>query len=111
MATKEPPKGSSGHKYSPEETAEAVRLVRQLRSDLGTDRGTVGRVAGQLGYGEESVRTWLKQVDIDQAKRPDTIKSDAERALEQENKELKRAKEILRRASVFSQRSSTAPQK
>jgi transposase-like protein len=48
MTTKEPPKGSSGRKYSPEERAQAVRLVRQLRRELGTDKGTVGRVARQL---------------------------------------------------------------
>ena len=37
MTTKEPPKGSSGRKYSPEERAQAVRLVRQLRREIGTN--------------------------------------------------------------------------
>ena len=38
------------------EKAQAVRLVRQLREELGTEHGTVQRVADQLGYGVESVR-------------------------------------------------------
>ena len=49
-----------------EEKAQAVRLVRQLRKELGTEHGTVQRVADQLGYGVESVRTWVRQADIDE---------------------------------------------
>ena len=43
-------------RYSPEEKAAAVRMVRTLRAELGTEHGTVQRVAAQLGYGTESVR-------------------------------------------------------
>jgi transposase len=46
-------------RYSDQEKAQAVRLVRQLRAELGTDYGTVQRVARQLGYGIESVRSWF----------------------------------------------------
>ena len=53
-----------------EEKAQAVRLVRQLRAEWGTDHGTVKRVAGQLGYGTESVRAWVRQGDIDDGGRP-----------------------------------------
>ena len=52
-------------RYSPEEKAAAVRMVRTLRAELGTEHGTVNRVATQLGYGVESVRMWVKQADID----------------------------------------------
>ncbi len=38
-------------RYSEEEKAAAVRMVRALRAELGTDHGTIGRVASQLGYG------------------------------------------------------------
>ena len=93
--------------------AQAVRLVRQLRREIDTDNGTIGRVARQLGYGEESVRSWVKQADIDEGKRAGTTTSDAEliKRLEQENKELKRANEILRRASVFFAAELDGPQK
>lgn len=90
-------------RYTPEEKAQAVRLVRQLRKELGTDHGTVQRVAEQLGYGTESVRSWVKQADIDDGVEPGVTTVDAERMrqLEQENRELRRANEILRRASAF----------
>lgn len=90
-------------RYSPEEKAQAVRLVRQLRKELGTEHGTIQRVASQLGYGTESVRMWVRQADIDEGVTAGTATADAERMkrLEQENRELKRANEILRRASAF----------
>ena len=42
-----------------------MRMVRTLRAELGTEHGTVQRVARQLGYGVESVRSWVRQADID----------------------------------------------
>ena len=93
----------STRRYTPAEKAQAVRLVRKLRDELGTEHGTVQRVAEQLGYGVESVRAWMHQADIDEGAKPGVTSEQAERikALEQENKELKRANEILRRASAF----------
>jgi transposase len=62
--------GTSGkpttRRYSPEEKARAVRLVRQLRKGLGTTHGTVQRVADQIGCGVESLRTWVKQADVNE---------------------------------------------
>ena len=93
----------STRRYTPAEKEQAVRLVRTLRAELGTEHGTIQRVAAQLGYGVESVRSWVRQADIDDGHKPGTTSADAERlkALEQENRELKRANEILRRASAF----------
>ena len=103
MPTQPPPKNPSSRRYGPEEKAQAVRLVRQLRVELGTEQGTVKRVADQLGYGTESVRAWVRQADIDDGRKPGTTTEDAARikALEQENRELKRANEILRKASAY----------
>ena len=112
-----PTQGPSGkpttRRYSDDEKAQAVRLVRQLRAELGTDHGTIQRVANQLGYGVESVRTWVRQADIDDGERPGTTTGDAERikALEQELRELRRANEILRRASAFFAAELDRPQK
>ena len=100
-------KKSSGkpttRRYSPEEKAQAVRLVRQLRAELGTDHGTVQRIANQLGYGVESVRAWVRQADVDEGVKPGTSSDEAARvkALEQEVKELRRANSILKSASAF----------
>jgi transposase-like protein len=65
--------------------------------------GAVRRVADQLGYGVESVRSWVRQADIDEGVRPGitTAESDRVKDLEQEVRELRRANEILRRAATF----------
>lgn len=103
MPTQPPPKNPSSRRYSPEEKAQVVRLVRELRVELDTEQGTVMRVADQLGFGVESVRGWVRQADIDDGRKPGTSTDDAARikALEQENRELKRANEILRKASAY----------
>ena len=90
-------------RYSEEEKAQAVRLVRQLRRELGTEHGTVQRVADQLGYGVETVRKWVKVADVDEGVKPGRSSEDAAKikTLEQENRELKRANEILRKASAY----------
>ena len=90
-------------RYSPEEKAAAVRMVRALRAELGTEVGTVSRVARQLGYGVESVRSWVRQADIDDGYAPGVSSAESARikVLEQENRELKRANEILQQATRY----------
>jgi transposase len=90
-------------RYSPEEKAAAVRMVRTLRAELGTEHGTVQRVASQLGDGVESVRQWVKQADVDEGHAPGVTTAEAKRIkeLEQEKGELRRAHEILKRAASF----------
>ena len=90
-------------RYSEEEKAAAVRMVRSLRAETGMTQGAVRRVAQQLGYGVESVRSWVKQADVDEGVRPGVSTDEAERvkALEQEVRELRRANEILKRAATF----------
>ena len=77
--------------------------MHQLRAELGTDHGTINRVAEQLCYCVESVRGWVKQADIDDYEKPGVTSAEAEwdRALEQENRELRRANAILKSASAF----------
>ena len=90
-------------RYSEAEKERAVRAVRQLRKELGTEHGTVKRVAGQLGIGVESLRSWVRQAEIDDGHKPGLSSEDAEKMkrLEQENRELRRANEILRKASAY----------
>lgn len=80
-----------------------MRMVRTLRAELGTDHGTVQRVATQLGYGTESVRLWVRQAEIDDGRASGVSSSESARMreLEQENRELRRANEILKRAASF----------
>ena len=90
-------------RYSDREKSDAVRMVRALRVELGTEHGTVQRVATQLGYGTESVRLWVRQDDVDEGHAPGVSAQEAARiaALDPENKELRRANEILKRAASF----------
>ncbi len=90
-------------RYSPDQKEQAVRMVFALRAELGTSQGTVKRVADQLGVGVESVRGWVKQAEIDSGRRPGTSSAESEevKRLRQENRELRRANEILQRAASF----------
>ena len=73
-----------------------MRAVFQLRKELGTDHGTVKRVADQTGIGVESLRNWVKQAETDQGITPGVTTAQAARIseLEQENRELRRADQI-----------------
>jgi len=103
MPREQVPGKPTTRRYTEEEKAQAVRLVRQLRRELGTEHGTIQRVADQLGYGVETVRKWVKRADIDEGLKASTSSEDAARikALEQEVKELRRANSILKSASAF----------
>ena len=103
MPKEQVPGKSQTRRYTPEEKAAAVRMVRALRAELGTGHGTVRRVASQLGYGVESVRLWVKQAEIDDGHAPGVTTTEAQRIreLEQEVRELRRANEILKTASAY----------
>ena len=102
MAKVQSPGKPTRRRYSEREKA-AVRMVRTLRAELGSEHGTVKRVADQLGYGVESVRLWVRQADIDEGHQPGVSTAEAARVreLEQEVRELRRANEILKRAASF----------
>ena len=93
----------TSRRYTKAQKEQAVRLVRQIREETGERHGAVQRVARQLGFGVETVRKWVNQADVDAGQRPGTTTEDNAkiRRLEQENRELRRANEILRSASAF----------
>jgi transposase len=84
MGNERTPGKPTTRRYSPEEKARAVRLVRQLRKELGTSHGTIQRVADQIGCGVESLRTWVKQADIDEGVEPGVTTAEAKRVRELE---------------------------
>ena len=90
-------------KYSAELRERAVRMVFELREQTGEKTGTIVRVAAQLGVHREALRTWVRQAEVDGGKRPGTTTSDTQRLaeLERENRELRRANEILKAASAY----------
>jgi transposase-like protein len=117
MPAEKSPGKPTARRYSESEKDQAVRLVRKLREELGSDHGTVQRVAKQLGYGVESVRTWVRERDVaDGLAGPDALRvlelEARNRELEQELRETRRANDILKKAAAyFAQAELDRPQK
>jgi transposase len=90
-------------RYPPELRERAVRMVLETAAERGERFGAVSRVAQQLGIGSESLRLWVRQAEIDQGARSGLTTEERERlkTLERENRELRRANEILKSAAVF----------
>jgi transposase len=90
-------------RYPPELRERAIRMVLES-IDRGDQRqGLVIRVARQLDIGPESLRRWVIQAEVDHGERAGTTSEEALRIaeLERENRELRRANEILKSASAF----------
>lgn len=91
-------------KYPPELRERAVRMVLEQTDQNGRrEVGVVTRIARQLGVGVESLRLWVRQAEVDRGRRAGTTTEDKQRIaeLERENRELRRANEILKSASAF----------
>ena len=90
-------------RYPAELRERAVRLVSETAIERGERYGAVTRVAKQLGIGPESLRKWVTQAEIDGGKRGGLTTDEREliKALERENRELRRANEILKSAAAF----------
>ena len=90
-------------KYPDELRERAVRMVLEVRAETGEKHGAVTRIAKQLGVGAESLRNWVNQAEVDSGRRPGTSSADAQRIaeLEREVRELRRANDILKAASIF----------
>lgn len=96
--------GRRGPQKYPDELRErAVRMVQEIRRETGESHGVVARVARDLGVGAQSLSGWVARAEIDSGKRPGLSSADAQRIveLEREVKELRRANDILKAASVF----------
>ena len=87
----------TSRRYPPEIRQRAVRMVQETIEHNGNDQGVVSRVARQLGIGAESLRAWVRQAEVDRGTRAGLTTEERVRMreLERENKELRRANEIL----------------
>ena len=90
-------------KYPDELRERATRMAVDARRDPATKPGALARVGKQLGINPETLRNWVTQAEIDDGVRPGTTTDEAQRIaeLERENRELRRANEILKTASAF----------
>ena len=81
----------------------AVRLVREHRREHPSEWAAICSIAGKLGASPETVRHWVRRAEVDDGRRPGVTTEERERIrqLERENRELRRANEILKAASAF----------
>jgi transposase len=93
----------SQKRYPPELRERAVRMVLETIEQTGERLGVITRIARQLGIGPESLRTWVRQAEVDRGRRPGVTSAEQQRitALERQVKELQRANEILKAAASF----------
>jgi len=90
-------------KYPRELRERAVRMVFEHAHEHASQWATIKSVADKLDCTTEVLRRWVRQAERDEGQRPGLTTSERERLkeLERENRELKRANEILRKASAF----------
>ena len=90
-------------RYSPEVRERAVRLVFEHESEYESQWAALSSIASKIGCTPETLRKWVRRAERDEGKRPGFTSDERERLkrLERENRELRRANEILRKASAF----------
>jgi transposase len=94
---------SKQKRYSPEVRERAVRMVLDHQSEYASQWQAVVSIAAKFGCTAESLRRWVRQVEVDAGRRGGTTTEAQSRIkeLERENRELRRVNEILRKASAF----------
>ena len=97
-------------RFSPEIRARAVRRVQEHRAEYPSVWATVESIAPRIGCTASALLEWFKRAEVDRGDRAGVTTEERERvkALEREVRELRRANEMLRLASVFSLRRSSS---
>ena len=103
QGSSKPPAHATQRRYPQELRERAVRMVRETFAERGEHYGVVSRVARELGVGDETLRKWVRQAEVDGNQRPGVPTAERQHiaALERENRELRRANEILKAASAY----------
>ena len=90
-------------RYSPEVRARAVRMVLEHAGAHASQWAAIGSIAGKIGCTAETLRGWVRQAERDQGQRSGPTSEQRERikTLARENRKLRQANEILRKASAY----------
>ena len=90
-------------RYSPEVRERAVRMVLEHQGEHESQWAAMSSIASKIGCTPETLRKWVRQAERDQGIRGGLSGTDRDRLkeLERDNRELKRANEILRKAAAF----------
>ena len=89
--------------YAPEVRERAVRMVFEHQGEHESEWAAIGSIASKIGCTPETLRKWVRRAERDQGLRAGVTSTERDRLkeLERENRELKRANEILRKASAY----------
>ena len=89
--------------YPDEFRERAVRLVREWREARGVTNGGLTAISEQLGLRRETLRRWVMEEEVEEGSRAGLTRDERSRIaeLERENRELRRANEILKSAAAF----------
>ena len=90
-------------RFSQEFRERAVRMVSEHAGDYGSEWEAICSIAEKIGCSPESLRKWIRRSQVDSGQRDGTTSEEQARVkvLERENRELRRANEILRKASAY----------
>ena len=96
-------KSKTSNRYSVEVRSRAVRMVLEHGADHASQWAAIGSIAAKIGCTPETLRGWVRQAERDQGLRAGPSNDERERIklLERENRELRQANEILRKASAY----------
>lgn len=89
--------------YPEELRSRALRMVQEHRDEYGSEWQAMKSIAAKLGIHADTLRAWRRREQVDAGQRQGLSTEDRERLkqLEKENRELRRANEILKSASAF----------
>jgi transposase len=90
-------------RYAPEVRERAVRMLLEHRHEYGSEWAAMVSIAGKFGCTAETLRSWVRRLEVDEGRRPGLTTDERAKLkeLERENRELRRANEILKSASLF----------
>ena len=90
-------------RYSPEVRERAVRMVEEHGADHASQWAAIVSISGKIGCAPQTLHNWVAQAERDTGKRAGPSSDERERIkiLERENRELRQANEILRKASAY----------
>jgi transposase len=91
------------NRFSQEVRERAVRMVAEHRSEYGSEWEAIRSISEKIGCSAEALRTWVRRTQVDAGEKPGITSEERARMkeLEKENRELRRANEILRKASAY----------